>query len=84
MPSAQEVEAAGKLSLYGPLPPVGYFGNALLAYLNQGECFRLAARVGTMICGLPCVYAAYFLGRAIFVRALPAIALPLLVILHRN
>ncbi len=35
-----------------------------------------------MICGLPCVYAAYFLGRAIFVRALSAIALPLLVILH--
>ena len=82
MPSAQELAAAGKFSVYGALPPVGYFGSALAAYFNQGQFFRLAARVGTMICGLPCVFAAYYLGRAIFVRRLLAIVLPLLVILH--
>ena len=81
-PTAHEVAQAGKAALYGPLPPVGYLFNALLASFNHGHFFRLAARCGTLLGGLPTVFAAWAMGKEIFTRPLTRLALPLLVILH--
>jgi 4-amino-4-deoxy-L-arabinose transferase-like glycosyltransferase len=82
-PTPKEVFDSGLEALYGTVPPFGYYIGALVAWLLQGVVpFIVAARLGSVLVGIPSVWAAYAVGKEIFNTRFLSLCLPLLVVVH--
>lgn len=84
LPGPQEIIAAGKEGVYGPLPPFGYLPHILTGLLLS-PLFdpSVAPRFGSLIMALVLTYATWRLGKELFPSSrLCALALPILVVLH--
>lgn len=83
LPTAQEVFAAGGPAEYGSLPQFGYLPNAICGLFGNTETMPLLSRIGSVIAGLPTLFAALAVGKEIFPgRRFMALAMPLLIVLH--
>lgn len=84
LPSGQEVLSAGGAAEYGSLPQFGYLPNSLLCLFGNSDVARhLLARLGSVVAGLPTLFAAYFIGKEIFpLSHFKILAMALLVVLH--
>lgn len=83
LPSGQEVLSAGGTAEYGSLPQFGYLPNALCSLLANESNMPTISRLGSVIAGLPTMFAAYFIGKEIFPTSrFKTLALTLLTVLH--
>jgi hypothetical protein len=83
LPSGQEVLSAGGPAEYGSLPQFGYLPNSLLCLFGNADARPLLARLGSVVAGLPTLFAAYFIGKEIFpLSRFKILAMPLLIVLH--
>ncbi|HEY9787043.1 MAG TPA: glycosyltransferase family 39 protein, partial [Candidatus Obscuribacterales bacterium] len=83
LPTAQQVFAGGTPAEYGSLPPFGYLPHALISACFPEQMMPFVSRFGSLLAGLPAVWAAFAIGREIFPRtSLAALALPLLIVVQ--
>lgn len=66
LPSAAEVALAAPLSVYGSLPQLGYLPHAFFICLAPADQHLLAARLGSLVCGILTSCLALRLGDGVF------------------
>jgi hypothetical protein len=87
LPDAAEVAKGGPSAVYGSLPQLGYLPHVAAAKLlsfpfNLNDPSR-TGRFGSLLIGLPLVFAARYIGRVVFSREkIKAEAVPWLVVFH--
>ncbi|MBX9938188.1 MAG: hypothetical protein K2Y32_02995 [Candidatus Obscuribacterales bacterium] len=83
LPDASEVAKGGPSAVYGSLPQLGYLPHVAAAKLLSLQDPSRTGRFGSLLIGLPLVFAARYIGRIVFSREkLKAEAVPWLVVFH--